>query len=121
MSFDVIMGPDGILRITLSGDLDQMIIERLRRELGPFVEASTSEQPLKSIMFFEQLERVSPVLRRYLTSLNQDRRIGKTAYIQPPRHVRVMEKFIQKATGRDNIAIFDHEIDALQWFQSHQG
>lgn len=121
MPFNVSMGRDGILRVTLSGDLDSTITERLRRELAPFVDASTPEQPLKHMVFFQQLERVSPVLRRYLTSLNQDPRIGKTAYIQPPRHARVLAQFIQKANGRENIVHFEQENDALAWLQNHQG
>jgi len=121
MPFDVSMGRDGILRVELSGDLDSMITEQLNRQLAPFVDASTAEQPLKQMFFFQQMERVSPALRRYLTSLHQDPRIGKTAYIQPTRQARVLAQFIHKAIGRETIAHFDQESDALNWLQNHQG
>lgn len=121
MPFEVSMGQDGILRVTLSGDLDSMVTEQLNRQLAPFVDASTPEQPLKQMFFFQQMDRVSPALRRYLTSLHQDSRIGKTAYIQPARQARVLAQFIQKAIGRDTIVHFDQENDALKWLHNHQG
>lgn len=119
MSFEVRMGRDGILRVKLSGDLDRMITEQLNRKLVPFIDASTPEHPLKQMVFFQQMDRVSPALRRYLTSLHQDLRIGKTAFIQPPRHVQVLAQFIQKASERANIVYFDQEGDALTWLQNH--
>ena len=120
MPFDVKMGHDGILRVVLSGDLDQVIIDRLDRDLAPFIEASTPEQPLKRLMYFQQIEQISVDLRRYLSDLNEDDRIGKTAYINPSRRARVLAQFINKATGRENIATFDHENEALRWFLTHQ-
>lgn len=121
MSFDVRMGRDGILRVTLSGDLDSALTERLRREMTPFVNASTPEQPLKQIVIFQSMDSISPALRKYLTSLHQDLRIGKTAYLHPPRHARVLAQFIHKASGRDSIVPFDQESDALTWLQNHHG
>ncbi|MBN2043673.1 MAG: hypothetical protein JW757_01530 [Anaerolineales bacterium] len=119
MPFEVIMGQDSILRIFLSGDLDEVLLDRFNRDLAPFIGASTPEQPLKRMVYFQGIEQISPALRRYLASLNQDERIGKTAYIKPSRHARVLAQFINKATGRENIATFDQEDEALKWFRIH--
>lgn len=121
MSFDVSMGRDGILRVTLSGELDSSLTERLRRQITPFADASTPEQPLKQMVTFQQVDRITPEMRRYLTSLHRDPRIGKTAYLQPPRQARVLAQFIHKASGRETIVPFDQESDALTWLQNHQG
>lgn len=120
MPFEVKMGHDGILRIFLPGDLDHVIIDRLDRDLAPYVEASTPDKPLKQMMYFQQIGHISSDLRRYLSNLNEDKRIGKTAYIKPSPRARVLAQFINKATRRENIATFNQENEALRWFLNHQ-
>lgn len=121
MSFKIELGQDGILRVTLSGDLDRGIVENLRREYDPFVEAATHENPLRNLFYVEELGRLSSSARRYLTTLNSDSRYGPAAFVRPPRRVRVLGQFILKATGRKNISFFDTEDQAINWLRSQAG
>ncbi len=115
MGIDIQMSKDGILRTEFSGDLDSSIVEQFRRQFTPFIEASTPESPLKSIVTFDQLGKISFRTRRYMTELNQDSRYGAVAYVQPPRKARILAQFIQKGSHRNNIQFFDSEQDAINW------
>lgn len=121
MPFEIRMGSDGILRIIFSGDLDHTVLDTLQRELSPYVEASTPGKPLKNMMYFQQIGQLSPTVRRYLSDLNQDERLGQTAFIHPPRKARVLGKFMLNASGRDNIRYFEQEGEAITWLQNHKG
>jgi len=120
MSVDIRMGKDGILRAEFSGDLDSSIVEQIRREFTPYIEASTPESPLKSIVTFYQLGKISFKTRRYMTELNQDSRYGAVAYIQPPRKARVLAQFIQKGSHRKNIRFFETEQEAIDWIHQFE-
>lgn len=120
MSIEIRMGRDGILRATLSGDLDSSIVEQIRREFTPYIKASTPESPLKSIITFMDLGKISFRTRRYLTELNQDSRFGPAAYIQPPRKARVLSQFIRKGSHRDNIRFFEAEGEAIIWLNQFE-
>ncbi len=120
MPFEIKMGSDGILRIELSGDLDQTILETFRRELTPYVEASTPSKPLKNIVYFKQIGALAPAIRHYLIDLNRDQRLGQTAYIHPPAKARVLGRFILNATGRDHIEYFEQEQEAVKWLHNHK-
>ncbi|MEJ2759303.1 MAG: STAS/SEC14 domain-containing protein [Anaerolineales bacterium] len=120
MSVDIRMGKDGILRAEFSGDLDSSVVEQIRREFTPYIEASTPESPLKSIVTFYQLGKISFKTRRYMTELNQDSRYGAVAYIQPPRKARVLSQFIQKGSHRKNIQFFETEQEAINWIHQFE-
>lgn len=120
MSVDIHMGKDGILRANFSGDLDSSIVEQLRREFTPYIEASTPESPLKSIISFNGLGKISFRTRRYLTELNQDARFGAAAYLQPPRKARVLSQFIHKGSHRNNIRFFETEQEAITWLHQFE-
>ncbi len=121
MPFEIKMGSDGILRIIFTGDLDNTVLDTLRRELSPFVEASTPSKPLMNLMFFRKFGQLSPSIRHYLSELNQDQRLGKTAFIHPPRKARVLGKFMLNASGRNNIQYFDQEGEAITWLRNQEG
>lgn len=112
------MGYDGILRVTLSGDLERGMVDSLRKDYSPFVMASTPQSPLKTIFFMDSLGKLSSNARSYLTELGADPRIGKVAFVQPPRRAKVLGKFIYKATGRENIQFFETESSAVSWLKS---
>ena len=118
MTVEIKMGLDGILRVKLSGDLDTSMVESLRREFSPYVDAATSESPLKCILSFHQLGMMSFATRRYLTELNQDPRYGAAAYLKPPRKAKVLAQFIQKGSNRENISFFETEQDAIEWLDA---
>ena len=119
MALEVTMEDDGILRIKISGDMDRVAVDNLRREIKPFIEAATAENPINSIIFPENTGRISYVARRYLTDLNHNSHYGKVAIVNPPRAVRVLGKFISKATNRDNIGLFDNEEESISWIKSN--
>jgi hypothetical protein len=114
------MEQDGILRVHLSGDITQGILESFKREYTPFIEASTPEIPLNNIIYFHEVGTLSHSARQYLTNLNKDPRYGLVAYINPPRRARVLGQFIEKATGRSNIEYFNNEKEALSWLKNHK-
>ena len=117
MTFEIKMGPEGILRIRMDGDLDNGFVENFRREYSPYINASTPENPLQNIFFFQNLEKLSIMLRRYLTDLNQDPRFGFSAFVQPSRRARILGQFILKSTKRDNIRYFKNETEAVAWLK----
>jgi hypothetical protein len=112
------MGEDGFLRIKLSGDLDGSVIENFRQDYIPFLDASTDENPLNSMVDAHQIGKISSTARKFFTNLNHDPRYGLVALIGAPRAARVLGKFILKATNRDNINFFDNEEDAVIWLKS---
>lgn len=120
MSFEIKMGPEGILRIKLSGNLDNGIVETIRREYSPYVDASTQENPLFNMFFLTDLERLSSSIRHYFIELNRDPRYGYSAYVKPSRRAKVLGQLIQKATRREKIQFFDQETEAIQWLQSNK-
>ena len=118
MALDVIMGDDGILRIKISGDMDKVAVDNLQRELKPFIEAATPKNPLNNIIFPKNMGRVSYAARRFFTDLNHNPQFGKAAIVNPPRVVRVLGRFVLKATNRKNIDFFENEEQSISWIKS---
>jgi len=117
MTFEIKMGPEGILRIKLSGNLDNGIVENFRREYSPYVDASTPENPLYNLFYLQELGRLSFPIRQYLINLSQDPRYGLSAYVKPSRRAKILGQLIQKATQRENVKFFEVETDAIEWLQ----
>jgi hypothetical protein len=118
MAHTIQMGNDGILRVTLSGNLERGMMDNLQRDLSVFVTASTAESQLRSIFFVESLGKISSAARQYFTEFCGDQRVGPIALINPPRRAKVLGKFIHKATGRNNIMFFEEEPQAVTWIKS---
>lgn len=121
MAHELSMKADGILRTTIAGDLDRSVIDTLQGDYRSFLEASTPAAPLNNILFTARVGRISSAARRFFTELTNDPRFGSAAIIDPPRRVRVLGKFILKATGRENIHYFNSEEEALNWLKSRVG
>jgi hypothetical protein len=119
MALEVTMEDDGILRIKISGDMDKAAMDNLQREIKPFMEAATPENPLHNIIFPENMGRISYAARRYFTDLNHNSQYGKVAIVNPPRSVRVLGMFVSKATNRDNIGFFEDEEQSISWIKSN--
>jgi len=117
MTFEIKMGPEGILRIKMEGDLDNGIVENFRREYSPYIIASTPENPLRNIFLLHELGKLSSTIRRYLIELNQDPRFGSSAFIHPTRRAKILGQFILKASQRNNIRFFDDETEAIAWLE----
>ena len=117
MTFEIKMGLEGILRIKLSGNLDNGIVENFRREYSPYVDASTPENPLYNLFYLQELGRLSYPIRQYLINLSQDPRYGLSAYVKPSRRAKILGQLIQKATQRENVKFFEVETDAIEWLQ----
>jgi hypothetical protein len=118
MALEVIMEDDGILRIKISGDMDKVAVDHLQREIKPFLEAATQESPLNNIIFPENIGKISYTARRFFTDLNLSSKFGKVAIVNPPRSVRVLGKFVLKATNRNNIGFFENEEQSISWIKS---
>ena len=101
----------------MEGNLDNGIVENFRREYSPYLDASTPENPLQNVFLFQNLGKLSLMLRKYLIELNQDPRFGFSAFVQPSRRARVLGQFIHKATKRDNIRYFNDEAEAVAWLK----
>jgi len=117
MSYEIKMGPEGILRIKMAGNMDNGIVENFRREYSPYINASTPENPLRNLFFFENLEKISSMIRWYLIELSQDPRFGYSAFIQPSRTAKILGQFILKASQREHIRFFESESEAIAWLQ----
>lgn len=121
MPHELIMGEDGILRTTIAGDLDRSVIDRLSEDYQPFLEAATASNPVNNLLHTARVGKLSSAARRFFTELTGDSRFGFAAIIDPPRRVRVLGKFILKATGRENISFYQSEEKALLWLKARVG
>jgi hypothetical protein len=119
MAHTIVMGNDGILRVSLSGDLERSLVENLKKDYSPFILAATPQNPLKTIFFMDSLGKLSSAARNYITELSADPRGGMIAFINPPRRARVLGRFIHKATGKNNIQFFENEAQAVEWLKSN--
>ncbi len=117
MVYQIEMGLDNILRITLSGNLDRTTLGSLKREFIPYVEASTIEKPLKNIVFTQNLQTLSNEARKYFMQLSRDPRYGQTAFINPSPRAKVLGIFINKAVGKQKIHFFNSEDIAIGWLK----
>jgi hypothetical protein len=118
MALYVTMENDGILRIRISGDMDKVQVDHLKNELSPFLDAATNENPLNSVIVPENIGKLSYYARRFFAEVNQDSRVGTLAIINPPRAVRILGKFIVKATKSDKFTFFSEEAEAVEWIKS---
>lgn len=118
MALNVTMENDGILRIRISGDMDKVQVDHLKNELSLFLDAATDENPLNSIIIPENIGKLSYYARRFFTEVNQDTRVGMLSIINPPRAVRILGKFIVKATKSDKFRFFSEEDEAVEWIKS---
>jgi len=117
VAFKLRMGDDTILRLSLSGVFDKFDAETLSRDLYPFLEASTEKDPIKIIIFPQQIEKITSKGRKFLTELHKNKRMGNSVFISPSRSTRVLVRFIIQATNKENIAFFDDEKSAEKWIK----
>jgi hypothetical protein len=118
MAHDIRMGLDGILRARIIGDLDRITMDALLKDLQPYFEAATENAQLNLIMDSSQINTLSSNARRRFTLMNQDTRIGKIAIVGASRSMRVFISFVNKATQRNNIQMFDLDDQAINWIKN---
>lgn len=114
------MGNDGVLRISLDGDLDRGAVDSLDRDFLPFISAATAQSPLKALFLLGSLGNLSSTARKYLTKISADDRVGHIAFVSAPRRARVLGRFIEKAIGKNKISYFENEIQAVSWIKSDE-
>ena len=119
MPHELSMSGDGILRASLSGEIDRTVIDAFKKELDPFLEAATTDAPAAIIIDAHQAGTLSSYARRTLTSLNEDPRLGKVALLSTSRRFKVFAGFVQKTTSRNNIKLFAQEQPAAQWIKTN--
>lgn len=115
MAHTIKMGNDGILRITFMGDVSSADFDAYRRDLNPFLEASTPENPLYTIMDSSQTGKLSSATRQGFTEINRLANVGASAMIGASRPIRVFINFLLKSTQRDNVDFFDTDEEAANW------
>lgn len=119
MAHTVMMGEDNILRVQFEGEIGKEEIEAFLEDYMPYLEAASEGNPLR-VLALPAIGsgKFSSHARKTLARLNDDPRLGKSATIGIDRYARVLVSFVLKATGRENIAFFDTEEEALAWLNS---
>jgi len=120
MAHEINMGSDGLLRVKMWGDFGKLEGDQFYQDMSVYLESANAENPVNSIMDIEGIQTMSAAARKHFTDLNSDPRFGYAAFVKAPRPVRVLTKFILKATGRKNIEFFYNESDAAAWLLSLQ-
>jgi hypothetical protein len=115
MQYEMRRRDDGILWMSLAGDMDEDSMAGFVEAYQPFIEASTEENPLLILCEVAKGGKLSPQARKILAGLGRDPRLGKNAILGVGRYQRMMASFINKAAGRDNIGFFESEEKALDW------
>jgi hypothetical protein len=119
MPYQIMVREDGIVKISFEGALERDELDQFVDDVTRCMESATPETPLCTLVIADQTGmRFSPAVRKALTNLNADPRLGKCATVGIDRYTRVLVGFILKATRRDNIRFFDSEELALVWLQS---
>lgn len=117
MAHEIQMGLDGILRTRVLGDMDRIAMDALLKDLQPYFEAATDQARLNMILDSSQINKLSSYARKRFTLMNQDTRIGKIAILNASRSMRVFTSFVNKATLRNNIQLFDRDDQAINWIK----
>jgi hypothetical protein len=118
MAITVTMENDGILRIKISGEMGKVQVGYLQDEIAPFLDAATDENPLNSIILPENIGKLSYYARRFFAEAIQNTKVGMLAIMDPPRAVRILGRFIFKATRSEKIRFFTNETEAVEWIKS---
>jgi hypothetical protein len=113
------MQDDGILRINFAGGaLERDEVDDFLRDFNLYLGAATPEAPLRTLTIADQSGmKLSSRVRKAFSDLNSDPHLGKAATIGMDRYTRVLVGFVLKATGRDNIRLFEREEEALAWLR----
>jgi hypothetical protein len=122
MPYESHLRPDGILWLKFLGNIELEDWMAYEAEYTPLVEAFTEAHPLNFLVDASEIGKISASARKALLKAfaNPDPRFGNTAILSANRYVRVLASFILKATGRNNIHIFDTEEEALAWLQGRR-
>ena len=121
MAYQIKMGTDGILRAAFYGDVDEFDMDGYWRDLRPYLDAATQDAPLHLITDASDARSYSTEARHNFTSINKDPRIGKTAVLGANQITRVLVRFIEKASKRENMHLFDQEQEAIHWLKNQNG
>ncbi|HEY71716.1 MAG: hypothetical protein DRJ03_31940 [Chloroflexi bacterium] len=117
MAYELEMRDDGILRMAFIGDMDQQDLEAFRQEFDPFLESATEAEPLRVLVDGSRSGKYTSGARKIFVDLYRSLKIGNVALVAAPRYSRVLVGFVLKATGRDNIHLFDSEEEGLAWLR----
>ena len=109
---------DGILRIYLSGNIDEVLLTELQNQVIPLMDATTPDKPVHVIIFPQNVTKVALSARRYLSQLNNHPGMGMIAVINAPRIMRILGKFIEIASRNENMGFFTEESEAVAWIKS---
>lgn len=117
MAHEMHMRDDGILEVIFSGDFDAAEVDAYMRDFEPYLEVGPDI--IHFLVDVSQVGKSSAAARRTFGEMFRDPhpRTGKTAMVGANRYLRVVAGFVMKATGAQNMRIFDSEEDALAWLK----
>ncbi|MCB8965680.1 MAG: STAS/SEC14 domain-containing protein [Chloroflexota bacterium] len=120
MAFKFDMHSENVLFIKVTGDFTDADTEAYLQELFAYANSFTETEQLHSLLDATALGKVSPNVRRAVSSSVDDPRFGKTAVLGNSRFVKVLIDFLIKATSRENIRYFTDQDAALDWITANQ-
>lgn len=120
MSYQFEMQPDGILYVKVVGDFTDSDVEGYMQGLFSYLENRSITVKLHSLLDASELGKVSPNVRRAVSSSLGDPRFGKTAVWGNNRFVKVLIDFLTKATGRTDMRYFTDKEVAIKWLHENK-
>lgn len=120
MPYQVKQIEDDIIQLTFSGYIDDEDAVNHARELDEYLAEASEQNPTHFLIITHDMGKISARARQSFAQRNQETRIGKSAVVGANRILRVLSIFILKASGRDNIRLFDDEKEALSWLKTKE-
>ena len=117
MAHEVNIGDDGILRMAFIGGMDEEDTKAFREEFDPILKSATEAEPLRILVDGSRSGKYTSAARRIFVELQRSPLIGDVALVGASRYSRVLAGFVLKATGRDNVRLFESEEEALGWLR----
>lgn len=120
MPYQIKQLEDNILQLNFTGFIGDEDAVNHAKELDDYLADSSAQNPMHFLIITYDMGKVSAKSRQSFAQRNQDLRVGKSAVVGANRILRVLSLFILKASGRDNIRLFDDEKEALAWLKTEE-
>ena len=108
-----------IVKVEFIKEITDADADRYLEEITPYLDQATPHNPLHLLVYAQNVGKVSGKARQVFTDLNRNPGAGKLAVFGLNRTLKVLAVFMNKASGRQNIRVFDDETEALAWLQTY--
>lgn len=110
---------DGILHVTLVGNVDPDEWNAYIEEYESFLESAAGTEPVHFLVDVSEMGKASSRTRKAVVQdlRTPHSRVGKTAMVGTNRYARVLTSFLLKAVGRDDIRFFETTEEAVAWLK----